>query len=301
MLSPGVVSKVDNNELHCLEIEPNLAPGPKTGGQGTMHKRFSAMCVMAFASLIATPPAHSGAWTQSKGKGLVIANIAHSGADRRFDDVGNSVAIRDFRKTEIRVYAEYGLTDWATLIAQPEWRHKETGPDRGEEVSGLGRVDAGMRLRVWKNDTSVFSLQASGRMPGASDRLAPANGGDTDWEADARLLYGRGFPVFGRHAFTDMQLGYRFRFGDPADELRLDLTTGIDVTPKILALFQSFNSVSVGTAKGPFLPTREHKLSAGVVYRFDEAWSLQAGGLLTVGGRNTIEERGIILGLWRSF
>ncbi len=256
--------------------------------------------IVCFASVF-TQSALAGAWTQPKGKGLVIANVAHSSADQRFDEAGNKVSVRDFEKTEVRVYAEYGLTDWATLIAQPEWRAKETGSEQGEEVDGLGRVDAGVRVRLWQNDTSVFSVQASGRMPGASDRLAPANGGDTDWEADARLLYGRGFPVFGRHAFTDLQLGYRVRFGDPADELRLDLTTGIDVTPKILALFQSFNSVSIGTAEGQFLPTREHKVSAGVVYRFDDKWSFQLGGLLTVGGSNALAERGVTLGIWRSF
>ena len=266
-----------------------------------MRERYSAMVVILPLALLFAQPALAGAWTQQKGKGLVIANVAHSTADTRFDDVGDTASVKDFQKTEIRVYLEYGLTDWATFVAQPEWRHKETGPERGEEVDGLGRVDAGVRIRLWQNDSSVFSVQASGRMPGASDKLAPANGGDTDWEADARLLYGRGFPLWGRHAFTDMQLGYRVRFGDPADELRFDLTTGIDVTPKILALFQSFNSVSIGEAKGPFLPTREHKISAGIVYRFDEDWSFQVGGLVTVGGRNALKERGVVLGIWRSF
>ena len=266
-----------------------------------MRKRFCAMILIAIPAVVSVKPAFAGAWTQQEGKGLVIVNSAHSTADQRFDDAGNTIPAKDFQKTEIRVYLEYGLTDWATVIAQPEWRHKETGPARGEEVDGLGRVDAGLRVRLWQNDSSVFSVQASGRMPGASDELAPANGGDTDWEADARILYGRGFPVLGRHAFTDMQLGYRFRFGDPADELRFDLTTGIDITPKILALFQSFNSISVGEAKGPYLPTREHKLSAGLVYRFDEDWSFQIGGILTVGGANVLEERGAVLGIWRSF
>ena len=259
-------------------------------------KALSLCCVLSMAG-----QAHAGAWTQEKGSGLVILNLAHSMADSRFVEDGSSRPAKDFSKTEARAYLEYGLTDWATFVAQPEWRHKETGPLRGEEVSGLGRVDAGLRIRVHRTDTSVYSVQGSIRMPGASDRLAPANGGDTEWEADARLLYGRGFPLWGRHAFADLQLGYRFRFGAPADELRLDLTAGIDVTPKILALVQSFNSVSVGDVDAPFSLTREHKVSAGVVYRFDEKWSFQIGGLLTVAGSNALQERGVVLGLWRSF
>lgn len=256
--------------------------------------------IFLYAALFSTP-ALAGAWTQQEGKGLVIATIAHSFADDGFGDAGQGEAVTDFRKTELRAYLEYGVTDWATFVAQPEWRDKKTGSGQGEEVDGLGRIDAGFRVRLWSDDSRVISVQATGRMPGASDELAPANGGDTDWEADARLLYGRGFQVLGRHAFTDMQLGYRVRFGAPADELRLDMTTGIDVTPEVLALVQSFNSVSVGVAKAPFVPTREHKVSASLVYRYDDAWSVQVGGLATVGGRNALRERGLILGIWRSF
>lgn len=246
-------------------------------------------------------PALAGAWTQPKGNGIAIATFGYSFAESRFDDTGQTVPAEDFRKAELRAYLEYGVTDWATLVAQPEWRNKKTGPGVGEQVDGIGRVDAGVRVRLWQDDSRVISVQATGRMPGAHDDLAPANGGDTDWEADARLLYGRGFPVFGRHAFTDMQLGYRVRFGAPADELRFDLTAGIDVTPRTMAIVQSFNSLSIGTAEAPFLMTREHKASLSVVYEIDERWSLQVGGLATLFGRNAVEERGLILGVWRSF
>jgi len=252
------------------------------------------------ASTVAQP-AHAGAWTQPEGKGVVIVTATHSVADSVFDTSGRSVPGRDFSKTELRAYAEYGLTDRITLVAQPEWRHKKTGEGRGEEVDGLGRIDAGARVRVWQGDGKVFSVQGSLRMPGTSDDLAPANGGDTDWEADGRVLYGRGFAVFGRNAFTDMQLGYRVRFGKPADELRLDLTAGIDLAPKIMALVQSFNSVSVDSAELPFVKTREHKVSASLVYEFRENWSVQVGGLLTLAGGDALEERGAILGLWRDF
>jgi len=259
---------------------------------------------LCLCTIFCAAPLHSawaGAWTQQQGKGLVIATLAHSVADSGFGDAGQGAPVADFRKTELRAYLEYGVTDWATFVAQPEWRDKKTGSGQGEAVRGLGRIDAGFRLRLWSDDSRVVSVQATGRMPGASDDLAPANGGDTDWEADARVLYGRGFSLFGRHAFTDMQVGYRVRFGAPADELRLDVTAGIDVTPKVLALAQSFNSVSVGSAEAPFLPTREHKVSASLVYRYDDAWSFQIGGLATIAGRNALRERGAILGLWRSF
>ena len=263
-----------------------------------MDRKSFLMCLLFSMT---AHDARAGAWTQSQGNGVVILTAAHSMAERAFDASGSNTLPRDFSKTEIRLYAEYGLTDWATLVAQPEWRHKKTGDGQGEEVDGLGRVDAGLRVRLWQGDGKVVSVQASARMPGTSDDLAPANGGDTDWEADARVLYGRGFSLFGRNGFVDTQLGYRVRFGRPADELRLDLTAGLNVTPKALVLAQSFNTVSVGGADLPFLDTREHKVSASVVYKVHDKWSVQVGGLLTVAGSNALEERGAILGIWRDF
>ncbi len=255
----------------------------------------------AFFHACAALPALAGAWTLPEGDGQIIVSLSHSFADERFSAIGEEGRATEFEKTEVRAFVEYGLKDWLTLHAQPEWRHKSTGSAFGETVRGLGRLDFGARVRVWRNDVSVISVQGVARMPGTSNRLAPANGGDTDWELDGRLLYGKGYTILGRNAFTDTQLGYRVRFGDPADEVRLDMTAGIDVTPEILALLQSFNSMSVGKATGGFLSTREHKVSASLVYRIDEDWAVQAGVQGTLSGQNTLKERGFTLGIWRSF
>ncbi len=264
------------------------------------HISMFALAIALYNSTAATPSL-AGAWTLPQGDGQVIVTLSHSAADERFSAIGEEGRATDFEKTELRAFMEYGLKDWLTLHAQPEWRHKSTGSAFGETVRGLGRLDFGARVRVWRNDVAVISVQGVARMPGTNDRLAPANGGDTDWELDGRLLYGKGYTVLGRHAFTDMQLGYRVRFGDPADEVRLDMTAGINVTPKILALVQSFNSMSVGQATGGFLSTRENKISASIVYRIDDDWSVQAGLQGTVSGQNTLKERGFTLGIWRSF
>ena len=243
----------------------------------------------------------AGAWTQPAGEGLIIVSVDYSEADSGFGPDGQGVPARDFRKTELRSYVEYGLTDWATAIVQPEWRDKETGPGQGERVRGLGRVDAGLRVRLWNGEGGVVSVQGAARMPGAADSLAPADGGDTEWEADGRLLYGRGFVLRGYNAFTDVQLGYRKRFGGPADEVRLDLTGGVTLTPTVLALFQSFNTLSIGTPDAPLTTTREHKVAASLVYHLTDDWSVQAGGIVTVAGENVLAQRGVSLGLWRSF
>lgn len=242
--------------------------------------------------------AMAGAWTQPIGDGQAIVTLAYSFAEDAFDDNGDAVAIDSFTKFELRGFVEYGLTDWATLIVQPELRLKE----QGESASnGLGRFDLGLRARFWQSDYAVASVEGSVSAPGQSNDLAPLNGGDTDWELEARALYGRGFNIGWRHGFLDAQLGYRHRFSDPADEVVFDLTLGLDVSERSLAILQSFNRVSVGSARLPFTETQEHKIAFSTVYKVDELWSVQAGSQLTAFGRNVLREQGVFLSAWRKF
>jgi len=150
--------------------------------------------------------AKAGAWTLPEEDGQAIVTLAYSFANDAFDQDGDTIAIEPFTKFELRGYVEYGLTDWATLIVQPELRLKEQGQD---DSNGLGRFDLGLRARLWQSDFAVASVEGGVSAPGQSDDLAPLNGGDTDWELEARALYGRGFDIGWRHGFLDAQLGYR--------------------------------------------------------------------------------------------
>jgi len=242
--------------------------------------------------------ARAGAWTLPEGDAQVIVTTAYSFANDAFDGDGESVVIEPFEKFEIRGFAEYGLTDWATLVFQPELRLKGQGDDQS---NGLGRFDLGLRTRVWQSDYAVASIEGSVSAPGQSDDLAPLNGGDTDWELEARALYGRGFDIGWRHGFFDAQIGYRHRFSDPADEVVLDLTVGLDLTKRSFAVLQSFNRLSVGAADFPFTRTQEHKLAFSSVYRVDDTWSLQAGTQATAYGKNVLREQGFFVALWSKF
>jgi len=249
-------------------------------------------------SLLSASAVRAGAWTQPKGEGQAIVTLAYSFAGDAFDEDGRAVAVEPFEKYELRAFAEYGLTDWATLVVQPEVRFKGQGDENSE---GLGRFDLGLRTRLWHDDYAVASIEGSVSAPGQSDELAPLNGGDTDWELEARALYGRGFDLWSRHGFLDLQVGYRHRFDEPADEVIADLTLGLDITERSLAVVQSFNRFSVGTADFPFADTQEHKIAVSTVYRIDDRWSLQAGSQLTAYGRNVLREQGFFVALWSKF
>ncbi len=254
--------------------------------------------VFSVCSLFSASVAQAGAWTLPEGKGQAIVTLGYSLASDAFDEDGRVTSIEPFEKFELRGYVEYGLTDWATLVAQPELRIKRQGE---EESEGLGRFDLGLRTRFWHDDYSVASVEGTVSAPGQTDELPPLNGGDTDWELEGRLLYGRGFDLWSRHGFVDMQVGYRHRFSAPADEIVADFTFGLDLTERSLIAVQSFNRISVGTARPPFEETQEHKIAVSTVYRIDEQWSLQAGSLVTAYGRSVLRERGFFVALWSAF
>lgn len=257
-----------------------------------------AFCASVLVVLAAADSALAGAWTLGRGDAQSIFTAAYSYASDAYDDDGNTVAIRPIEKIEIRALAEYGVTDDVTVFAQPEWRSKSRGD---ESVEGFGRFDFGVRGRVWYDDFSVASVQGSIRVPGASDKLAPLNGGDTEWELDARALYGRSFTFLERHGFVDVQAGYRHRLGDPPDELRLDFTVGLEIVEATLSMVQSFNSLSVGSGGQPYRQTQEHKIAVSTVYRFKPPWSFQIGGISTAYGRNVVREQGVFAAVWAEF
>jgi len=254
---------------------------------------------LAFGVLISgCVSVEAGAWTLPEGEARAIVTTAYSFAGDALDEDGRAVAIKPFEKYELRGFAEYGVTDWATVVLQPEIRLKEQGEDHS---NGLGRFDIGLRTRIWQNDFAVASIEGSVSAPGQSDELAPLNGGDTDWEIEVRALYGRGFELGSRHGFVDAQLGYRHRFSDPADEVVADLTLGLDLTERSFAMVQSFNRLSVGSATLPFAKTQEHKLAFSTVYRVSDQWSVQAGSQATAYGRNVLREQGFFVALWSKF
>lgn len=253
----------------------------------------------ALLACILAAPAHASAWPQPQGEGQVIVTGVHSHSDKGFDAAGNTVDINDYDKTEAYVLVEYGVTEDLTVLATPSFSHVTV--DRGDKSSGPGYTELGARYRLASSDDTVLSVQGSFRIPGKKRRDSIAQIGATDSEIDLRALAGVSFKLGGKDGFVDFQPGYRIRNGGPPNEFRYDATFGIRPAPKLLLLAQSFNVISDGDGSGIFKRYRYSNLYASAVYDVAPKWSLQAGVLGTVAGRNSLRERGFLVGLWRRF
>jgi len=245
--------------------------------------------------------ARAGAWTHAQGHGQIIVSATATDSPKGFDDNGDSVDIPDYRKFELNSLIEYGITDAVTAILQPQIQSIDVGSPVDADRFGLGYSELGTRVRLWSDDTAVFSGQVIARIPGTYDENDPASIGNTDPELDVRMLYGRSFGIGSWSSFLDIQLGYRARFGDPPSEFKADVTFGTRPTADLLLLAQSFNSIGDGSEKSIFVSGREHKVQLSGVWDINESWSLQLGGIATVAGENALRERGLVAAVWHRF
>lgn len=279
--------------------------GSKCEGDGAVHGGWTGACmrvafVVAF-SVLAGSNAFAGAWTMSKGKGQVIVSGFYTEARQGFDHGGRRDAVPPYSKSEIYGLVEYGVTDWFTAIAQSQLQGVTIGEPVDAERFGLGYTDIGARMRFWSNEDAVVSGQLIGRYPGTGDDGNPAAVGNTEKEVDARLLGGYGFQLGTWPSFADAELAYRFRFGDPPDEVRADLTFGTRPYPKLLLLAQSFSVLSTGRADGVFETGSYHKVQLSGVYDVSRRLSLQLGAIATVAGENALAETGLMTAVWFRF
>lgn len=259
-------------------------------------RRALAVCLALLPA-----PLSAGAWTLPQGDGLVIVTLSHSRDDAFFDGAGGITSGSDFQKTELSAYAEYGLTDAVTLLGQTTLSAREVEGAAPDDRTGLDYTELGARARISQWDGYVFSLQASGRLPGASSPASPAEVGITDPELDIRALLGRGFSFGETTGYVDLQLGYRVRFDDPPNEIRFDATAGWRPRPDWLALAQLFTTISDGSAKGVFTNADTAKLQLSAAYDLSPAWTLQAGAFATVWTREAADESGVFASVWRRF
>ncbi len=172
-----------------------------------------------------------------------------------------------------------------------------------QRQTGLATIEAGARARVWvfEEDQSVLALQASVILPMREhDRQNPLiTSGHTD--IDARLLHGVPGTLFGLTDFADTQLAYRHRGGAAPDEIRLDMTYGINLGPDWTLMTQSLTVAAIGDARPPFQHFLSQKMQLSVRWQFAPDKHIEIGGLKTLSGVQTVRESGAFVSLWTSF
>jgi hypothetical protein len=269
--------------------------------------RFGATAVQlacgALASALAgvpSEPASAGAWLLPAGHGQIIAGPAFSGTTRTFDARGRLVPVPYYKKFELGTYVEYGVTSRVTLVAAPAY-DRIRAPPPAQSFNGLGESEFAGKFGLFRDGTTVVSVQAGVRTPGPS--IADATGPFDPRRSlgfDFRGLIGRSFELTTMPAFIDVQGGYRYYTRNQPGEWRLDLTFGVRPVPRLLWLVQTFSVYSTASGGG-FVRYSWHKASTSIVIDINPHWSIQCGGFMTLAGVNAGRERGPFAAVWFRF
>ena len=250
------------------------------------------------ASLAFAPAAaFAGAWTQPEGDGQIIVSIyGWSGAGAPYGGTAASES-----RIEAQTMFEYGLYERLTLFGEISGERYSLSAPAQDIYKGLDYSSLGLRGRVWSDDASVFSLEASGYVPGARDPLRPAQAGDTGGAAEIRALAGHNLVIGSMPAFVDAEAGFRLRSAGPPDEWRGDLTLGARPWPRMTVLLQSFNTISAGAGGAALfrLAVRQPRGEPGLCARL--ALVVTGGAFATLATVNANTQRGAVIAVWRKF
>ena len=104
-------------------------------------------------------------------------------------------------------------------------------------------------------------------------------------------------------------MAYRTRFGAPADQIRVDLTAGINLGARFMVMGQLFNIHSMRNGQPLDVITNPnaqsdfdlHKYQLSLVLNATPKTRIQLGWNNTFSGRNTGRGQTAILALWRDF
>ncbi len=267
-------------------------------------KRCALYSLVFMVSGVCAQRALAAAWTQAKGKAQLITTLSSYASDRYFDLAGKRQPQSTYAKQELSAYGEYGIEDWLTLggtafIARAE--HND------EDNWGLPDTELFLRARLWQEHGWVLSAAPLVKLPGFAPRDHQPFIGSAKPAAGMQLSVGYGFEALGQHHFIALDGSYWHRTGVADDQLRLDATLGIGITPEITFMPQLFLTRRAHP-RGASAFTQSSgddydllTMRGSVLYALEENLSLQVGVYQDVRGKNAGAGTGALVALWRNF
>lgn len=216
-----------------------------------------ALWLAVWAGLASAFPgaAIAGAWTRTRGEGLLIVTTA-----RRASPLGGLTGgVADSEANISQLYLEYGLTDALTLGAKTYVEFSLSEPERSAASAG-----GFLRQRLWQDGRGgIASVQAGYDHPvdsllGGSFSLADPGAVP---EAHVAALYGRGWGGLGSSTFLSTGAAWHWRGDGADDEFRVETTAGRAWNRSWMGVLSLFGLIPLGPDTDASL-----KISPSVAY-----------------------------------
>lgn len=267
----------------------------------------------AICLALAPVTAEAAAWTSPKGHGQVILTTSYFTTSRSFNGSGKLIPFDyngQFRKIEFNPYIEYGVTNRTSLLFNafiPLLRFKNNFGSF--ESAGTGDFEVGFRHRLTPlSSRNVVSVQTLFLFPTYSANRNPIPG-NHQYDIEPRLLVGRSYSLEKRSVFWDVEAGWRYRTGAPADQVRMDGSLGVDLFPRVALLGQVFaikglqNGSPISATTNPNVQSDFdlYKAQASAIFRVSRSVRFQVAYFRAVAGRGTGAGQGVLFSMWKNF
>lgn len=219
----------------------------------------------------------------------------------RFDYFTAQSEDQRFQRLEVNSFAEIGLPGNFTVGGKILYGTSIFGDTstRGADT-GISEIEGFVQKRIAGGELNVLALRLSGARPAQFDsgaRLGLVNDGI---ETELRLLGGRTLAFVDQKLFATAEIAYRKRFGNGADQIRVDATIGYEPTPRWLLLADIFSITSARNEDFGGSDFDVIKLQPSVVRRFGR-WGVQVGLTHEIAERNLLAGTTYFVGLRSQF
>ena len=241
---------------------------------------------------------HAGAWTARKYSFYNKLAFNYYFSDQTFDssrDRVDTASNGEFDDFNISNYFEFGLTDDLTVINSFAYKWLENDTDQvTSKAHGIGDIDLGARYKLLDNAAGIVSAQYLMKIPGGYSKNDPLPLGNAQYDHEFRLLYGRSLYPF-IPGYGNVELGYRWRTGDPSDEYRYLIEFGMDFTErfygraKLDGILSRKNGRDIDRSGNPTATNNYDlgKLDLALGYKVRPSWGVEASYVPELYGKNT--------------
>lgn len=246
--------------------------------------------------------AHASAWSRENGRLLIIARADYFTSDLGLINVGGADVSGMFERFESNTYLEYGVTDrWmigGKVFYGTSWLTR--GPDT-ETASGVTEYEAFAQYQIFRNAFHAGAIKVAGGVPSDFESGARPSLETDGFDLEAAALYGRTLSFEPVATFINVELGYRKRISDAADQLRFLTTIGIEPSNRWALLLDTYSVKSLQNERNNGVDFDVIKIQPSVVWSASKRFSIQAGVTEEVAGRNINLGRTYFIGLRTQF
>lgn len=251
--------------------------------------------LLAIVACTIPATAASAQWTVQPGGWFMSHGFNTGKFPDRFSGVEGATR-NELSKVDWGMYFIYGLVDGLSVgFGQGYARLEQQLGDETLTSTGFGSTGIFVMKRIAQGKAGILSIQPRVDLPLLFDTEQRPALGPVEPDAEVRLLYGNGFGIAGTRGFLSASAGFApIRLGN--DEIRYDLTVGVDAAPRLLVMGQAFNVAAL--AEGGGIAYSATKLGASAVFRVSKSVGILGGYYAGVSGKNTARERTVSLGIW---